>query len=360
MNAHMSFVSRRSSKLAAIASVCALGLAGCGGDDEPSTGGGGGSPDVDAAALLRDSTLNFKKDGKPIEQGTFAFSVSGKVNAPKDEDLQALDGKVNLVTSFDKKPAGAKETDLPPFSIGVNVDGSYTDGKGAKQTGKYDAGFSYIGDAFFAKWDGTDYAVGEEFSKQLLAEIDKEAAKAGGGTTPAVPDTQKLVDAMDLQPETWLTDPKAENGPTLDGVETYKITGDVAIQPMLDDIVDGLRKVPDVVPFGDDADELRGLKDISDEDYKTIDETLETAEVEVYVGKEDKLQRRFVAHIVGKDEKEPVDFDLTITLDSSKLGVAQDLKAPAQSEPITDLFLKLEKEFGGSGAGGGLFGALGA
>ncbi|MDO9354029.1 MAG: hypothetical protein Q7T55_10050, partial [Solirubrobacteraceae bacterium] len=160
---------RRRAFSALTALTVTAALAGCGGDDK-STGGGGGSASSgnDGAALLKDGFLNVALGGETIQSGSFALKVSGSVDLPEDDEIKKIDGTASITGSVDKN---TDKGPLPPMTVTFDVDGSYVDGKSKEGKGAYKGGVTYVGNSFYANWDGTNFAVGTELSKQLLDEI---------------------------------------------------------------------------------------------------------------------------------------------------------------------------------------------
>ncbi len=350
MGMHRS-LARRRALTALTALTLATTVAACGGDEKtastPAAAGG------DARALLKDGFLNITQDGKPITSGSFSMKLAGKIDVPGDDELKHLEGSAQLNGSIDANP---EKKALPPMTVAFDVTGNYVDGKGKKGEGAYKGGVTFVGNTFFANWDGTDYAVGEELSNQLLAELEKTTKKAGvEGTSPlGGVEPQAIIDAMDLDAGTWVTEPKVEDGGTLDGVETFKITGAVDPKVVIDDVTEGLRKLPDAVPTLPGVKELSDLSDASDKDIKEVEEAVTKLNLAVWIGKEDKVQRRMSLDLGFKAEEkgEEMSADLLLDVTTTKLNQKQDIAAPKASEPITDLFLKLQKEFGGLFGGG--------
>lgn len=353
-----SLASRRRAFPTLTAIAAAAALAGCGGDDGSTAGAGEQGPaaaGVDARALLKDSFLQVSNAGEPITAGAFDIKISGKVDAPKDTDLRHLEGKVALKVAVDPGKEGAL---LPPFALTFDVDGNYADDKGKEGTGAYKGGVSYIGDTFFARWDDVDYAVGDELSKQALAEVEKADKETGGNGDGGLggQDPQKILDAMELDAGSWIKDPKAEEGGTLDGVDTYKVTGAVDPSVVVDDVTEGLRKLPEAVPDLPGVKELADLSDTSTKDVKAVEDAITKLDLTVWVGKDDKIQRRMTLDLAFKEDESgtPTDAQILLDVSSSKLNQDQGLVAPKSTQPITDLILKLEKQFSGLFGGGSI------
>jgi hypothetical protein len=346
----LSLAPRRRAFSAITALAVTAALAGCGSDktDTGSTGGGGDTSD--GRALLKDGFLKVSKDGAAITSGSGKVTITGKVDAPKDKDLKHLEGTVTINAAVEKKASASKA--FPPFKFDFSADGNFTSGDGKKLDGKYAGGVSYIGDAFYANWEGKDYAVGEELSAQAVQAIQQQEKKAGASTSDPLggTDPQKLIDAMDLDPGTWLKDVDTADGGTLDGVETTKVSGPVDTPAAVNDIVDGLQKLPAAVPNVPGIEQLKSVKKPTDAELKDVTDDIKTLEMSAWIGKDDHLERKLEIHIVveSSDDSGPVNADITLDIESSKFNQDQGLKAPTNTNPITDLALKLQKQFGGA------------
>lgn len=356
----------RSSRRALAVLSCTLvagGLAACGSGDDAGGGSAGGAPagDVDGRALLSDAFAKYTPDGGPIKSLTAGITISGKVDAPKDKDLRSLDGKVALTVSAEGLD---QKSGTPPVKVGVSVDGDYVDGSGKAGSGKYDAGVTYTDQQLFVNWKGKDYAFGEaltkQFSEGFKQSLENRAGAAAADTSELKDlsaDPGKVFDAMDLDPGTWVEDVRVSDGPTIDGVATYEITGPVDIKATAADLSDGLKKLPAAFPKVPGLKELEDMGSVSDKDVAKAEKALTTRNLTVWVGKDDRIQRRVKIDIAGKDDSdgEPMSVDLSIQFDTTKVNKPQGITAPKGAAPVTDLFVALQQDFPGIGAllGGG-------
>lgn len=340
---------RRTAALLSLTLV-AGGVAACGGDDSGS-GSTGGAPagDIDGRQLLSDAFAKYTPDGGPIKSLTAGITISGKVDAPKDDELRKLDGKVALTISGEQLDA---KTGTPPVKVTFDIDGSYVDGQGKAGSAKYDGGLSYLDQQLFVTWKGKDYAFGEALTQQVTEGakqgLQSRAGSAGdtSGLKELSGDPGKVFAAMDLEPGTWVEDVKVSDGPTLDGVETYEVTGPVDIKATATDISEGLEKLPAAFPDVPGLKELKDMGEIADKDVKQAEKSLTTRNVTVWVGKEDRIQRRVKIDLAGKDDtgSEPMAVDLSIQFDTTKVNKPQGITAPKGAAPVTDLFAQLQRD----------------
>ncbi len=341
--------SRRTAALLSL-SLVAGGMAACG-DDDAGSGASSAAPagDIDGRALLNDAFSKYTPDGGPIKSLTAGITISGKVDAPKDDELRKLDGKVALTVSGEQLDA---KTGTPPVKLTFAIDGSYVDGNGKAGSAKYDGGLSYLDKQLFVNWKGKDYAFGEALTSQVTEGLKQSVESRAGdkadtsGLKDLSSDPGKVFDAMDLEPGTWVEDVKVSDGPTLDGVETYEITGPVDVKATATDISDGLKKLPAAFPDVPGFKELKDIGTVADKDVKEAEKALTTRNVTVWVGKEDRIQRRVKIDLAGKDDQDgkPMAVDLSIQFDTTKVNKPQGITAPKGAAPVTDLFAQLQRD----------------
>ncbi len=222
------------------------------------------------------------------------------------------------------------------MKLSFDIDGSYVDGQGKAGSAKYSGGLSYLDQQLFVNWKGKDYAFGKELTSQFTQgfseSLKSRAGDAGdtSGLKELSSDPGKVFEAMDLDPGTWVEDVKVSDGPTLDGVETYEVTGPVDIKATATDISDGLKKLPEAFPNVPGLKELKDMGEIADKDVKEAEKSLTTRNLTVWVGKEDRIQRRVKIDLAGKDDQdgEPMAVDLSIQFDTSKVNQPQGITAP--------------------------------
>lgn len=338
--------SRRTAALLSL-TLLAGGAAGCGSDDS-SGSKGAPSGDIDGRQLLNEAFAKYTPDGGPIKSLTAGITVSGKVDAPKDKDLRKLDGKVALTISGEKLDA---KTGTPPLKVSFDIDGNYVDGKGKAGSAKYAGGISYLDQQLYVNWKGKDYAFGKELTSQFTQGFTQGLkSKTDAGDTAGLKelssDPGKVFEAMDLEPGTWVEDVKVSDGPTLDGVETYEVTGPVDVKTTATDISDGLKKLPAAFPNVPGLKDLKEMGDVADKDVAEAEKALTTRNLTVWVGKEDRIQRRVKIDLAGKDDQdgEPMSIDLSIQFDTTKVNQPQGITAPTGAAPVTDLFAQLQKD----------------
>ncbi|MEH3054176.1 MAG: hypothetical protein PGN13_09255 [Patulibacter minatonensis] len=323
----------RSLALVAVAAG-AVGFAGCG-DSDGGTASGGSSTD---AKTLLVNTFQPSGEGSKIKSGTVEIKLSGKMTGAKP-----LDGAATAKISIDQ----GKNGELPNFKADVSVDGQQKGG----QKFELDAGGTYVGNRFYVSYDGDNYDVGEELSRRAVASM-KQAVKESGSDD----DQKQIVAKLGLNPQTWLTNPKVDGDEQIGGVDTYKITGSVDLKALVPDILDAARKAQSLA--GPAAGSTK-VPTVTDAQLDAVAKQIKKLDVTVWTGKDDQILRQLKvdAQIDDTDSNDSLEGSLQLTL--TDVNEKQEITAPSDTKPITDLMPKLGGLFGAaSGLGNG--GASGA
>lgn len=321
----------RSLALAAAMST-AVGLAGCGGSDGETASAGSST---DAKTLLV-NTFQPSDDGSKIKSGTIEIKISGQMTGKTP-----LDGSASAKIAIDE----GKDGELPEFKADVAVDGQQKGG----QKFELSAGGTYTGGRFYVNYDGEDYDVGEELSKRAVSSM-QQAIKQSSGKG----DQQQLVGQLGLNPETWLTDPKVDGDEKIGGVDTYRITGGVDVKQLVPDILDAARKAQSLTGTGATGQKV---PTVTDAQLDKVAKDIEQLDVTIWTGKDDKILRQLKVDLKLKDNDSKDTLDGAIQLTLTGVNEPQDISAPSDTKPITDLMPKLGGLFN---AASGLSGSSGA
>jgi hypothetical protein len=318
----------RSLALSAVA-VGALGISGCGGSDTASTGGGGGSS-TDAKALLA-KTFNPTGNESKIKSGAIEFKIDGDLTGSTEAHGEAT---ANI------KLNEAKSGEIPEFSAAVKANGEIKGG----QKINLDAGGVYTDNRFYVSYDGTDYDVGQELSKRAVDSL-KQAIKESGSADSA--DQKQLIGKLGLDPQTWLTDPKVEGTESIGGTDTYKITGAVDIKALVPDILDAAKKAQSLTP----GTAAKAVPEITDAQLDQAAKQIKKLDVTIWTGKDDTILRQLKVdlEVTGAKASDKVSGSLQLTL--TDVNEPQDIKAPTNTKPVTDLIPKLNGLFGAAAGG---------
>ena len=294
---------------------------GCGGDGDTADS----STDVDQ--LLNETFSG----GKSIESGRLDFAL--------DVEADAGDGPVTVKISGPFQSQG--EGRLPQFDL----KGSF-EGGGQSLSG----GVTATENAAFVSFAGETYEVAGPVFEQFKAGFE-QAAKEGSEQQD-----QSLA-SLGIDPRRWLTNARNEGEAKVGDTDTIKITGDVDVPKLLDDVNAALEEIRTLGVQGSDQ-----LPDkLTDAEKQQTAEAIDQLSVEIYTGADDRILRRMVVDLAlklpegqstaGGAQSAQLHFDLQL-LD---LNEDQEIEAPENAKPFAELL----KQFEGLGLGLGLGGAAG-
>src|SRR4051794_5250960 len=264
-----------------VTAVMVLAVTACGGgNDDKATS----SSDVDQ--LLKDT-----------------FSGSSNVKSGKLNLLMKLDSgaagaaagpvSVKLAGPFESQGTGR----LPKFKLDAALSGA---GQNLQ------AGATSTGDKGFISFRGQDYAVSDQIFKQFKASYEEAQKKNGGNSN------QSLA-TLGIDPRKWLKNPKNAGEAKVGDEDTIKITGDVDVNALLDDLDQALGRARSLGLQGSDNLPSR----LTPEQRKQFADSVENLKVEIYTGKKDTILRRMVVKLglrQASDESKTanVRFDLSL------------------------------------------------
>jgi hypothetical protein len=314
----------------------ALGIAGCGGDDSSSTGSSGGGGGKDANTLLV-NTFQPSGDSSKIKSGTIDIEIEGELSGGAIN----ASGKASAVIKLNEAKDGA----IPEFSAAVKVKGEQKGG------GKVDldAGGTYTDNRFYVSYDGDNYDVGEELSKRAVDSLKAAISQTNSSST----EQQDMIGKLGLEPQTWLTNPKVDGEEKVGDVDAYKISGEVNVKALVPDILDAAKKAQSLAGS---AGSVAKVPEVTDAQLDAAAKQIKTLDVAIWTGKDDNILRKLEVDLEIEGTKgDKVGGTVSLTL--TDVNEQQDIKAPSDTKPITDLMPKLGGLFqaaagvGSSGAG---------
>jgi hypothetical protein len=303
----------------------ALGLlAGCGGGDDQA------SSSTDVNQLLKD-TFSGKKDVK-----------SGKLDLSLSANAGGQDIAVKVAGPFESQGSGR----LPKLAIDLSFQGG---GQSLQ------AGVTSTGDKGFVNYGGTDYEVPGPVFQQFKAGYEQSAKQAqdkGNGQSLAT---------LGIDPRKWLTNAKNEGEAQVGDTDTIKITGDVDVPKLLDDINTALPKLRAL--GGSQASSLPSQ--LSEQEKQQAADAVKNLNVEIYTGKDDTILRRIVVagtfEVPNNSGSGTQSADLKLDLQLLDLNESQDINAPENTKPFSQLMNQLNGlGLGGLGGLGGGSGSSGS
>jgi hypothetical protein len=299
-------------------------VAGCG-------GGGGDEADssTDVDALLKDTFSG----SKAIDSGRLDVKLGVETDTGDPLTIKLSGPFVN-----------EGENRLPRLAFNASLDGN-----GQSMSG----GLVSTGDRGFVSFGGETYEISGPIFEQFKAGYE-QAAKQG---TEQSEDKQSLA-ALGIDPRRWLTNAKNAGEAKVGDTDTIKITGDVDVDKLLDDVNGALEKIRALGVQG--TGELP--EKLTEEEKRQTAEAVENLGVEIYTGAEDRILRRIVVTLglkapAGTTQGGASTADVNFDLQLLDVNEDQEIKAPENAKPFDELMSQLEAL--GVGGLGGLGGALG-
>jgi hypothetical protein len=305
-------------RIAVLALLALLGMAvvtGCGGGSS----GDEASSSTDVNELLKDTFSG----GKKIESGQLNLALridstgSTNTNGPIT---------VSLTGPFQSQGKGK----LPKLDIDAKVEGAGQN---------ISAGLVSTGDKGFVKFQGETYAVTDaifaEFKKgfeQAQAQADKQKGQS--------------LATLGIDPTRWLTNPKNAGEAKVGDTDVIKITGDVDVDKLLDDVNTALEKARSLGVQGS----ANLPSKLTPEQKKQAADAIKKLTVEIYTGKEDRILRRMLVDLTADAQGQSAN----VKLDLQLTGVNEDqtIEEPSGAKPFNQLLSQLGGLSGlGSGSG---------
>ena len=309
--------------------LLALAVIGCGGDGDTADS----STDVDQ--LLQDTFSGSKQ----IDSGKLSLALA----------LQS-DGAQGPVSAKISGPfQNEGEGRLPQ----IDLQGSF-EGGGESLSG----GVTATKDAGYVSFGGNTYEIAGPVYEQFKAGYEQSAKEASG-------EKGQSLGSLGIDPRRWLTNARNEGEAKVGDTDTIKITGDVDVPKLLDDVNGALEKIRSLGVQGSDQ-----IPDkLTEAEKQQTAEAIDDLSVEIYTGADDQILRRMVISLglklpegtsVAAQGAQSAD----IKLDFQLLDVNEDqeITAPENAKPFADLVKQLEGlgmglDLGALGGGGGAGGA---
>jgi hypothetical protein len=270
-----------------------------------------------------------------------AFSSSIKsADLKVDASIQlkgspGLDKPVRITASG---PFRTNTGKLPSVDIDLKVG---TDGGGQTVT----TGFLSTGDRAFVKFQDIYY----EQPASQVARANRAIARNK--------DRRGSLRSLGLDPRSWLAEAKDEGNEEIGGVQTRHVSGRLDVQAVMRNLNQFVRKSG---PALGSATGQTPPKPLSEADIAKVGEVVHDPTFHVYVGKDDDIIRRVAGKIefevpeasrksLGGIESGAIEFEIEF----SKVNGDQQIEAPANSRPLSDLTTTLGGAATLPGLGGG-------
>lgn len=283
----------------ALALISALLVAACG-------GGGNGE---DPQQVLHQTFSNPTS----IQSGT--FDLDFRIETSGGDNPGSFEAKLG------GKFAGQGSDQFPKFDIDASVKG-----EGGSQSFSGTGGLISTGDQAFVNFQGTDYAV----PQQLYDEFTTTYVQLQGQNNDK---SANLLQALNISPANWLTDLKNDGTADVEGTKTIHISGSADVSKLVEDLKAIAQRAGNAVG-NVDTQQLNQLNDV-----------VQSGDIDVYSGVDDKLLRRFQIHVDLKPPPgtpgAPDSLTLDIQLNFADVNQPETFTAPANAQPLGNLFQSL-------------------
>jgi hypothetical protein len=298
--------------------------------------GGGGSDDPQT--VIDNATL------EGVSSGTLDVKLGIKSEGPEGGNL-----KVSLSGPFQ---GGAKGS-LPELAMSAKAKGRLKD-----EAVDFEGGLTLLSDRAFVNYKGTEYEV-DPTTFGIVRSSFEEASQKGGEESNSGEVTACQDAAAGLEVRDFIDNLISEGSAEVDGTDTTKVSGDLNVGAAIDAIIK-LTENPACSAQLEAAgplplDELESAQG-------ELKQAVKKAHVDVYVG-DDDIIRKLAAELTvepkeGSKEKVEVEFELSL----GEVNEEQEIKAPANAQPLQGLFEELDinplELLEGATNGGGLGGLL--
>lgn len=302
-------------------------LAGCGGGEEDKASGERASAETDVNSLLRSTFSNMDK----MKSATVGLKVRIE---PRGRGAGSGPVAASLKGPFVSQGANK----LPKFAFTVD----------AQAGGRsFDAGATWNGAKGYVALQGTSYAVSDLVMKQFVAGYEqslKSRRNAKGGL---------VLGSLGIDPTKWLKDARNEGTARVGDAETVKVAGAADVKQVIADLDKITQRASSLSVPGAGG---RVPQKLTAEQKQKVEAAIKSLDVEVYTGAEDRILRRLLVTADLKDAESKVDAGILLDLTFTKVGQDQQVEAPANPRPFSELLQALDAagfaDLGLSGGGG--------
>ena len=279
-----------------------------------------------------------KENVQDLLDNAFSSSIkSADLKIDASIQLKGSPGLDKPVRISASGPFRINDGKLPSADIDLKIG---TDGGGQTVT----TGFLSTGDRAFVKFQDIYY----EQPAAQVAQANRAIAQNK--------DKRGSLRALGLDPRSWLSEAKVEGDEEIAGVQTRHVSGKLDVEAVMRNLNAFVRKSGSTLGG---ATGQTPPKPLSEDDIRKVAEVVRDPTFHVYVGKEDDIIRRVAGKIefdvpeesrdsLGGIQSGAIEFEVEF----SKVNGDQQIEAPANPRPLSDLTTSL----GGAGALPGLGG----
>jgi hypothetical protein len=302
-------------------------------------------------ALLALAVTACGGGGEEGDKATSSTDVNQLLKDTFSEGKTPKSGKLHVALKLDGNLAGAAASG----PVSVTLDGPF-ESQGTGKLPKFDmdaalqgagqnfkAGATSTGEKGFVSFQGEEYAVSADVFNQFKASYE-QAVKQNSGQSK-----QQSLATLGIDPAAWLKNPKNEGEAKVGDTDTIKISGDVDVNRMLDDISKATSQARSLG--------IQGFENLPSQltpaQRKQAAESIKNLRTEIFTGKDDTIMRRLhvAFDLISGKEKANVDVDFSYT----DVNEGQDIKSPSNAKPFDQLLGQLQGlagQLGGSGSSG--------
>jgi hypothetical protein len=300
--------------------LLALVAAACGSD-----GGQPASASSDVSQLLRDTFSNLSK----LKSADVGMQL--RLDSPSGQPVSA-----EVSGPF----ASTGEGQLPRFAFNATLSAA---GRSER------VGATWTGEKAFITLQNTAYAVSDLVARQFAAGYQQalrsnQSKQAKGGL---------LLSSLGIDFTKWLKDARNAGTAQVGDAQTVRITGRADIPRMVDDLARISQRAQSLGVSG------AQVRQLTPQQKQQLEAAIRSVDVQVYTGAQDRILRRLVVHAVVRAPGAKGDSALDLDLQLTKVNQDQQISAPANPKPFSEL-LKVTGALNGGGLGGLLGGGSAA
>lgn len=269
--------------------------------------GGGGGDDEDAQQVLQQTFSN----PTTIRSGTFDLLV--KLETSGGDNPGSFEAKLG------GKFASQGANQFPKFDVDASVKAD-----SGSQSLSGTGGLISTGDQAFVNFQGTDYAVPQQLYDEFTATYAQLQGQKGSGKSAS------LLKSLNISPANWLTDLKNDGTADIEGTKTIHISGSVNTSKLVADLKTIAQRAGSAVG------------NVNTQQLDQLDSIVQSGDIDVYSGQDDKLLRSFQIHLElkppagtpGAPDSLSVDFEINF----ADVNNQETFNAPANPQPLSNLF----------------------
>lgn len=268
-----------------------------------------------------------------VDEATLQGVESANLDLALGIDVKGKEGgrlDVSLSGPFQRE----SEAELPEFDLSASAKGHL-----GNESVDFEGGFTLLGDKAYVGYEGAEYEVDPATFNFVRSLIKRRT----GGKNPSSEVTACQEAASELKLSNLMTNLKSGGSADIDGTSTTKVGGDLDVGGAIDAAIE-LSEDPACSEQLSATGALLSKAKL-EKSKREVEQALKSTHVDLYVG-DDHIVRRVVAQVAiepkaGKGSEKVKSVALEIDLKLSGVNEEQSIEAPANSKPLSALFVKL-------------------